>query len=338
MNNPMTMYISAETLDDVMNEVLEALLARPFDVTATRSKNLGSSSEIIGIILNIKNPRARLSRTETRGRAFSALGEFLWYMSGNNSLDFITYYIDKYDDESEDGKTVYGGYGPRLFNFREKFNQIENVKNLLKKKPSSRKAVIQLFDAMDIASAHKEIPCTCTLQFFIRQGKLHMVTTMRSNDAFWGLPHDVFAFTMLQEILARSLSVEVGEYKHAVGSLHLYKKHAKLAQQYLDEKFQSTTAMPVMPEGDPWPSVQILLGVESEIRNNKEVEMFNLALQPYWADLARLLQIHSLFKLEGFDVVKSVQQDMSSNTYDIFIERRLTDELKKKKKRRGNSK
>lgn len=323
------MYISEETLDDVMNEVFRNLLELPFNVRATRSTNLGDSSEIIGVLVNITNPRARLSRTETRGKAFSALGEFLWYMSKSNDLDFIRYYIDKYNEESDDGKTVHGGYGPRLFNFRNSINQIENVINLLRKRNSTRKAVIQLFDAADINENHKEVPCTCTLQFFIRNNKLHMLTSMRSNDAYWGLPHDVFAFTMLQEIIARSLSIELGEYKHSVGSLHLYKKHEKLAQQYLKEKFQSTTAMPPMPLMNPWASVNILLGVESKIRNNKEVEMFSLLLDPYWADIARLLQIHSLFELNSLEAVKNVQLEMTSNVYDIFIERRLLDEKNK---------
>src|SRR5690606_11307146 len=128
----------------------------------------GESSELIGVLLHIRNPRARLSRTETRGRPFSAIGELLWYLSGNNSLEFITYYISKYDKETEDGKTVYGGYGPRLFNLRNEYNQIENVQKLLQKRPTSRKAVIQLFDGSDISTNHPEIPCTCTLQFFIR--------------------------------------------------------------------------------------------------------------------------------------------------------------------------
>ena len=333
----MKMYISEETLDDLMNEVLRALLALPFDVAATRSQDLGASSEIIGVLLNITNPRARLSRTETRGKAFSALGEFLWYMSKSNSLDFIKYYIDKYDKETEDGKTVYGGYGPRLFNFRENINQIENIIQLLKKRKTSRKAVIQLFDANDINENHREIPCTCTLQFFIRNERLHMLTTMRSNDAYLGLPHDVFAFTMLQEIIARSLSVEVGEYKHSIGSLHLYKQHEKLAQQYLAEKFQSTIAMPPMPLKDPWLSIEILMGIESAIRN-KEVEMYDLTLDPYWADLARLLQIHSLFKLDSFEAVKNVQSEMTTNNYDIFIDRKLSDALKKDRKPRPRTK
>lgn len=331
------MYIAADTLDDVMNDVLTCLLALPFDVSATR----GKSSELIGVLLHITNPRARLSRTETRGRPFSAVGELLWYLSGRNNLDFITYYISKYDKESEDGKTVYGGYGPRLFNLRNEYDQLENIRKLLKQKPSSRKAVIQLFDGADINDAHAEIPCTCTLQFLIRDGKLHLFVNMRSNDAFVGLPHDVFAFTMLQEIMARSLSVELGEYKHAVGSLHLYDYDEKSAREYLKEGFQPTDkelTMPPMPKKNPWRSIKLLLGVESKIRDSKEVEMFNLIMEPYWSDLARLLQIHSLFKLKNYNAIKSVGREMASPIYDTFIQKRLEAALKKGKAKKTTAK
>jgi len=40
------------------------------------------------------------------------------------------------------------------------------------------------------------------MQFMVRRRRLHLLTNMRSNDAFIGLPHDIFAFTMLQEIMA----------------------------------------------------------------------------------------------------------------------------------------
>ena len=49
---------------------------------------------------------------------FSSLGELLWYLTGDNRLDFMEPYIPRYRDESEDGVTVYGGYGPRLFRQR----------------------------------------------------------------------------------------------------------------------------------------------------------------------------------------------------------------------------
>ncbi len=55
-----------------------------------------------------------------------------------------------------------------------------------------------------------------------RGSNLHMSVTMRSNDAYMGLPHDVFCFTMLQEMVAKTLGLELGEYYHYVGSMHLY--------------------------------------------------------------------------------------------------------------------
>lgn len=205
----------------------------------------GWCTEVSGVLLEIADPRSRLSRTETRGRPFSCLGELCWYLAGSNELDFISYYVD-YEDFA-DGDIVYGGYGPRLLDW-EGVNQLASVRDLLSRKSVSRQAVIQLFDACDIIKEHKSIPCTCTMQFMIRGGRMNMITYMRSNDVFLGLPHDIFAFTMIQELMARDLSVELGTYKHVVGSLHIYDTDKVAAQQFLDEGWQSTQmSMPPMP-------------------------------------------------------------------------------------------
>lgn len=291
-----------------------------------RSKNRvnptrGEATELPGVLLQIKNPRARLSRTENRGRLFSSLGELLWYLAGTNALDFIAYYIPGYNDDSEDGRTIYGGYGPRLFNPTGN-DQVTNILNLLRGKPSSRRAVIQLFDADDLAIDRREIPCTCTLQFMIRNERLHMFTNMRSNDAFLGLPHDIFTFTMLQEILARSLSVELGMYKHFVGSLHLYAKNIEGAQKYLDEGWQSTVSMPVMPSGDPWPSISSILKAETEIRTGSGIDVRDLKLDPYWADFVRLLKIFQHSKNNETEEIRRLKRKMSSPIYNTYIEKR----------------
>lgn len=321
------MYIIAPTLDDLLHKVFEQLLSQPFDVQATR----GTMSEMIGVLLCLENPKARLSLTETKGTPFSAIGELLWYLSGKNKLKFITHYISVYEDESEDQETVYGGYGPRLFNHSDKHNQIKNVIDLLKERRSSRRAVIQLFDAKDIASGHKEIPCTCTIQFLVRDERLHMIVYMRSNDAFLGLPHDVFCFTMLQEIMARSVCVELGTYKHAVGSLHLYDNKEKLARQYLKEGLQSTKIqMPSMPAGDPWASINKILEIEKVARNGRSMDISQISLDDYWKDIGYLLQIYALTKEKSFDkeLVKKITQNLSTNAYHPYIEKRLVSSQK----------
>lgn len=312
---------AAATLDDLMNDLLTQLLSLDFNVDASK----GRMSEIIGPALFLTNPRARISRTETRGKPFSALGEFLWYLSKDNSLQFIEYYIARYNEFSDDGETIYGGYGKRLFNMHDKFDQISNVIELLTRKKTSRQATIQIFDAEDIVEDRKDIPCTCTLQFLIRDEKLHMITYMRSNDAIWGLPHDIFSFTMIQEIIARTLNIEIGNYRHFVGSLHLYENKKDLAKKYLSEGFQSTkTVMPPMPIGNPWPSLEKLQEIEFKIRSSSEITLPDASLDVYWNDLALLLQIFSLTK--NSDNEKPIQQAMSNisnKTYIPYIEKRL---------------
>lgn len=326
------MYFEAETLDDLLRDVYKELIERPFEINATRSKQYGSTSEIIGASLCLRNPRARLSRTESKGTIFSALGELLWYLSKDSSLEFIVYYIgSRYKQESEDGATVYGAYGPRFFNASNQFNQIANVIKLLKKKSSTRRAVIQIFDAKDLAKERVEIPCTCTLQFLIRDNRLHLVTYMRSNDAFIGLPHDVFAFTMIQEIMARSISekVELGHYYHNVGSLHLYDTNKEKALKYLNEGYQSTKLiMPEMQKEDPWPSIKILLSEENRLRSGNNYDL-SYRHDTFWKNLASLLRIFRILKdkplnSDQLNLINEIkEEEFTTDIFNIYIDKKL---------------
>lgn len=314
------MHASAATIDDLLRRVFGNLLRSPNKIRPSR----GTARESVGALLEISNPRARLSRSETKGRLSSCLGELLWYLAKSKDLKFITYYLSRYSKESEDDRTVFGGYGPRLFAMRRRYNQVTNVLDLLRKKRDSRRAVIQLFDAADLAREHKEIPCTCTLQFMIRRGRLHMFTSMRSNDVFVGLPHDIFAFTMLQEIFARALGVELGKYVHAVGSLHLYEHDRVSARQYLNEGWQRTTSMPRMPRKNPWRCIEKVVQAERAIRAGRRISIPDLKLPPYWQDLVRVLQIYAHFKRQELHEIVRLKSEMSHAVYDAYINDLIT--------------
>ena len=251
------------------------------------------------------------------------MGELLWYLAKSNDLEFISYYLDQYRDESEDGVTVYGAYGPRLFNKRG-IDQVRNVLELLGRHSATRRAVIQLFDADDLAAPHKEIPCTCTLQFMVRDGRLELATSMRSNDAFKGLPHDVFSFTMIQEIVARILGHQLGVYAHFVGSLHLYDTDLRTAKQYLDEGWQPTqfVAMPMMPPGDPRPSIAKVLAAEAAIREGRPLDDFVEELPPYWRNLVRLLEIFGHWKRRENAKIPKIRRAVSDPVYMEYMTRR----------------
>jgi thymidylate synthase len=285
-------HFETATLDDAMAAVFKEILENGEAVHPTK----GPNREITGVLLEVKNPRARLSLTESRRRPFSGLGELCWYLSGASDLQFIEYYLSRYADFAEDG-LIFGAYGPRLFQWRNT-NQLKNVTRILKEGPDSRRAVIQLFDAEDIVVRHKDVPCTCALHFLVRSNRLNLVTYMRSNDAFVGLPHDFFCFTMLQEIVACELGIELGTYKHMVGSLHIYDDDLKKAEQFLGEGFQSTEIqMPPMPSGDPWGGIKFLLAAEAEIRTTGQWDDKLDGTDPYWTDLVRLLRVFRCKKL-----------------------------------------
>ena len=313
------MYVRADSLDDLLAKIYRQLLTRGTRIEPTK----GAAREIYGVLLKLSPPRLRLSRTESRGILFSCLGELLWILAGNNTLDFIKYYIAEYEKSSDDKQTIHGAYGPRMFGKRPN-DQLARVIASLKSKPDSRQAVVQLFDRRDTLEYHSDIPCTCTMQFVIRDRRLHMLTSMRSNDAWLGLPHDVFAFTMIQELVARSLDVELGEYRHSVGSLHLYDRDYKKAIRYLDEGWQPRRPMPPMPLGDPWASVRTLLNFEEAVRSgDASTTDPRESMGTYWADLATLLTIHKAGKTTGNqNEIKRLKRRLSNDVYSMYINKR----------------
>lgn len=313
------MYHRAQSTDDLLRKVYGDLLKVKSRVNPTKGEN----RERIGVILELSDPRSRLSRAETRDTLFSALGELLWYLSKSDDVEFIKYYIPSYGKYAEDNGKVHGAYGPRIFNMRGR-NQIDSIISRLKEKPDTRRAVIQLFNAEDLEKDYYDIPCTCTMQFMVRRKFLHMFTSMRSNDAYKGLPHDIFTFTMLQELIAKSLDVRLGRYKHAAGSLHLYDTDLDRAKTYLQEGWQSIYSMPEMPKGDPWPSVERVLEAEANIRAGADVDLASLKLDEYWKDIVRLLQIFAASKSQDSRRVKRLEAKMHSPLYDTYIAKRRT--------------
>jgi thymidylate synthase len=309
-----------EIVGDNLDMLLVDLYRTLLDDANRNVGSRGGTLEILGVTLRMSKPRARLSRSEDRGKPFSALGELLWYLSGSNSLEFIKEYVPLYKKEAEEDGTVHGAYGPRLFSMRGGVNQLQSILALLRERSGSRRAVVQLFNAEDIATHHKEVPCTTTFQFFVRDDRLHMAVTMRSNDAYKGLPHDVFCFTMIQEMVARALGVCLGEYIHFAGSMHLYEADIDKAKSYGNEGYQRTIEMPPMPLGDQFPIVSVLKDVEDRLRHGENVVAEEVVNADYWADIVRLYQA---FWVSGQpELIDELMVKFSNQHYRLYAEGR----------------
>jgi thymidylate synthase len=314
----MTRLFQESSIDDLMRESLAAVLEDGERTSPTK----GVAHELRAVVLDLSDPRARVSRSATRGKIFSALGELMWYLAGSNQVAFIEYYISHYADSAEDGE-VWGAYGPRLTAF-DGVNQLEFVISRLLEEPFSRQAVIQLYDHRDAVGDHKDIPCTCVLQYFVRDERLSCVVYMRSNDAYFGLPHDLFAFTFLQELISRAVGVELGSYVHIAGSYHVYEGKRDAVQQFLDEGWYSNAPMPPMPTGDPRPAVERLVALEQALREKRVDPMAaTFDKEPYWGDLGRLLAVYALIRHRRSSDAKSMKQQLTTRVFDVLIDDRL---------------
>lgn len=218
------MEILGETLDEVYTKMVSAIM----DQGRLVSPRGMLVREVEGLSVIINNPGQHIITNEARSMDIRfALGEFLWYITGQNSLDYMEFYNKRYRLFSDDNLTLHGAYGPRIFD-----NQWENAKSLLIKDSDTRQAVINIYDQhVDSGVVTKDVPCTVAIQFLIRGGKLDMFVFMRSNDMIWGFPYDSFSFTLLQEYMAYELDIPMGKYHHYVVSAHIYSKHFDMARE-----------------------------------------------------------------------------------------------------------
>ena len=291
----------------------------------------------------ISDPRNRLLYVPERKFSLSyTLAEILWYMLGSDSTEWISNYSGFWSNISDDGETANSAYGARIFKnhryhlgsaFRydgsggwkdarhvpSTWTQWEYVKEELSRDPDSRRAVIHIRMPQDGCLAKLDVPCTLTLQFFNRDGKLHMAVSMRSSDVVLGITYDVPAFTFMQERLAQELGLELGCYHHVSNSLHVYERHYDMCERILaddayivpgyggDVAFETKAlretpiAMPALPKAMP---IEALNDIQRRARScdssssliglGNEARMLE---EPIWVDWAHVLIAHRAKKL-----------------------------------------
>jgi thymidylate synthase len=280
--------------DEIQHWTLETLLERG---EVARPRGL-ETLELFPVSLVLNNPRRRRVLNPVRKWSFPlALGEFCWHVSGSNAVDFIEYYAPQWREFTDDGQTIRGScYGHRIFTPGiGGINQWERLIRILQNDQHSRRAVLYFSDSRSVfTDSSKDVPCATTLQFVIRSDRLHAIAQMRSNDAIWGLPYDIFLFTMLQELLACELGLEVGTYSHCVASLHLYQPHFELARKILDGPLFPSAEMPKMESQE---QLSLFLALEERLRRGEEESAAAVhSLSPYWRRLFSVLEDYRLQK------------------------------------------
>lgn len=106
----------------------------------------------------------------------------------------------------------------------ERMDQISQVVDSIKNNPDSRRHIVSAWNVADIEAAILP-PCHCFFQFYVSNGKLSCQLYQRSADAFLGVAFNIASYALLTMMVAKVCNLEVGEFIHSFGDLHIYNNH-----------------------------------------------------------------------------------------------------------------
>lgn len=289
------------TFHDAYRNVLRQVHTQPQFETESRGNR---SRECLNVAFTLTDPRHRTPYfAARRANIVFNYAETLWYLSGRDDLAMIGHYAPRLRTRSADGERLTGtAYGPRLFAPVDSSgrSQWDQTVELLRHDPDSKRAAMVVMRPGEAAEFdNPDVACTLAVQFLLRDGRLHMVTTMRGNDAVIGLFGDVFAFTLIHEFTAVQLGVKLGGYTHQVSSMHINEPDVARVSAILTEDQPPTFSAAVMPTDTSRRTIEHVLRWEEDLRTGRrrfrphsdELDGPD-ALPAYWQQVVLLFEVY----------------------------------------------
>lgn len=181
--------------------------------------------------------------------------ELLWMLKGDRNMNIKylheagVHIWDEWADTNGDLGPVYGAQWrnwknnivqvipadidnkfshPSLIVETEYIDQLQNVINKIKRTPNDRRLLVTAWNPGELSEMRLP-PCHYAYQFFVQDGKLSCMVSMRSVDVFLGLPFDIASYALLTHMVASVCGLHVGELIMSLGDTHLYTNHVDQA-------------------------------------------------------------------------------------------------------------
>jgi thymidylate synthase len=199
-----------------------------FDAIIEFGEEFSGTKALFNVGFTLENPRENsIANRERNWNIVYAEAEWQWYLTGDPAISRLGDIYGKVPpiwtrmaNSSGEVNSNYGYQWQRAW-------QLDNVIHMLKENPGTRQACISIYDGKEMYKYRDDTPCTYAVQFTMRDGRLDMCVTMRSNDLWYGFCNDQYCFSSLQIMVAYELGVDVGEYFHFAHNLHLYNDKIK---------------------------------------------------------------------------------------------------------------
>jgi len=184
----------------------------------------------------------------------SVVHELLWFLRGDTNIHYLKEHgvriWDEWADENGDLGPVYGSQW-RAWETPDgrTIDQIAQVVEGIKRNPDSRRHLVSAWN-VSVIDEMKLPPCHFVFQFYVSEGKLSCMLTMRSVDTFLGLPFNIASYALLTHMIAQQCGLEVGEFVWSGGDVHIYSNHLEQVKLQLSRDPLSLPQLNILRQPD----------------------------------------------------------------------------------------
>ena len=118
---------------------------------------------------------------------------------------------------------------------------------MIRSNPDSRRLIVSAWNVADVDQMALP-PCHCFFQFYVADGKLSCQLYQRSADTFLGVPFNIASYALLTMMVAQVCNLQVGDFVHTFGDVHLYNNHLEQARLQLSREPRTLPQMKLNPE------------------------------------------------------------------------------------------
>lgn len=183
----------------------------------------------------------------------TAIHELLWfYVKRTSDVSYLQENKVKiWEEWTKTDGTIGKAYGYQLGKPIPKpqgvTNQVDNLIYELKNNPASRRHVISLWNIDDLHEMSL-YPCVWHNQWLVKEGKLHLIVGVRSNDVALGQPFNVFQYYVFQRMIAQVSRYEMGTLTFNINDAHVYERHIEPLQEQIQREPYKAPELWVNPE------------------------------------------------------------------------------------------
>lgn len=126
-------------------------------------------------------------------------------------------------------------------------DQLGDVIEMIKKTPDSRRLIVSAWNPEDVPTMALP-PCHTLFQFYVNDGKLSCQLYQRSADVFLGVPFNIASYALLTHLIAHETGLEVGDFVHTFGDVHLYLNHVEQMKEQLSRTPKAFPTLKLNPD------------------------------------------------------------------------------------------